>query len=192
MELRWVLLCISIIIIALVAWHTSRSSFVVILNYVKKLIKREDQLDLFSDDSGQESETEAPDAPEGIVCLHIKAKPGKHFGGQQLLIHLNRAGLHYGDMNIFHYTPANAPKSVFSLASAFEPGTFDIDRMDNFSTEGLALFMQTNDQEHPADALDSLLDIAEELSEKLDGDLLDHRWHMLTEDQVDAYYSALN
>lgn len=188
MALRWILIGISIIIIALVAWHTSRSSFVAIIDAIKRLFHREDQLELFEDD---EQQSFVSDAPEGIVCLHIKAKPGKEFGGQQLLIQLNQAGLHFGDMNIFHYS-LDEGQPLFSLASAFEPGTFDVDRMDNFSTEGLSLFMQLDAQENPVDALDTMLDIAEELTDKLDGDLLDHRWHLLSDEQVDAYYARLN
>jgi cell division protein ZipA len=191
MELRWILLIAAIIIGALIAWHTSRSSFVSALGRLKYLFKRENQMDLF----GDEKEPEYPqdvETPEGLICLHIKSKPGKSFGGQQLLVHLNRAGLHFGDMSIFHYTPENAEKPIFSLASAFEPGTFDIDRMDHFETEGLSLFMQTDSLVQPEESLDTLFDIADELAERLDGDLLDHRWHLLSDGQIDAYYNSLN
>lgn len=188
MELRWILLCVSVVIIALVAWHTSRSSFTNIISHAKRLLKREDQLELFTD---EETQVEECNTTEGIVCLHIKAKQGDTFGGEQLLIQLNQAGLRYGEMNIFHYNPDNTNAPLFSLASAFEPGCFDIDRMDHFNTEGLALFMEAEKQANPSDALDSLLDIAEDLTEKLDGELLDHKWRILTEDQVDTYYSHL-
>ena len=188
MELRWILLCVSIIIVALLAWHTSRSSFVLLVNYLKNMLKRENQLDLFADDGLEQAK---PEAPQDIVCLHIKAKEGKEFGGEQLLIQLNQAGLRFGEMNIFHYFSAENNEPIFSLASAFEPGTFDMDRMDHFKTNALALFLQTDAVSNAGEALDSLLDVAEELTEKLDADLLDHRWNLLSEDQVDAYYSNL-
>ncbi len=190
MELRWILLCISIVIIALIAWHTSRSSFVSILSSVKNLFKRENQLDLFTDEPSHEDESTA-ELPGDIISLHIKAKSGESFGGEQLLIHLNHLGLRFGEMNIFHFNLDNTSQPIFSLASAYEPGTFDIDRMENFRTQGLSLFMQLDDQNNPGEALDAMLDVAEELCERLHGDLLDHQWRPLTDDQVDAYYSCL-
>lgn len=63
--------------------------------------------------------------------------------GAILLQMTTELGLKYGDMDIFHRHEATSGHGpvLFSVANMFKPGTFDIYNMEQFSTEGIVLFM---------------------------------------------------
>lgn len=63
--------------------------------------------------------------------------------GAILLQMTTELGLKYGDMDIFHRHEASSGHGpvLFSVANMFKPGTFDIYSMEQFTTEGIVLFM---------------------------------------------------
>jgi cell division protein ZipA len=81
--------------------------------------------------------------------------------------------MEFGDMNIFHYYAPDEPGKVrlFSLASATEPGEFDLDRIGNYFCSGLTLFSQLNNVPDPRQAFNLMLRAAEQLAEDLNGEL---------------------
>jgi cell division protein ZipA len=112
--------------------------------------------------------------PDDFVQIPIVAKPGKTFGGYDLLQTLTANHFHFGDMNIFHYHRDMNPSAtkLFSLASMQQPGDFDLDKIGLFKTKGLVLFM--NRAEHPehADHIYELMEeVAYQLAEDLDGEV---------------------
>lgn len=110
-----------------------------------------------------------------ITILHVIAKKGKTFAGYELLQIILSSGLRFGDMNIFHYyqNPEAQENVLFSLASATEPGIFDLAKMDTFSCKGLSLFMQkTGDEEEDKTRYTHMLETAAHLAEDLGGLLL--------------------
>jgi cell division protein ZipA len=113
------------------------------------------------------------DLTRDLLVLSVVARPGNQFGSYDLLQAITAAGLQFGDMNIFHYhlrlTPGEAP--LFSLASATEPGDFNIDRMGDFSCAGLTLFSNMGDVPDPELAFDLMLKSAQQLADDLDGEL---------------------
>lgn len=111
----------------------------------------------------------------GVQILHVMAKDNKVFAGYELLQALLSSGFRFGKMAIFHYyQPESQQKEVlFSLASAVEPGVFDMQNMGAFVCPGLTLFMQpsgnsTKDQANYA----LMIKTAQHLKEDLDGILL--------------------
>ena len=68
-------------------------------------------------------------------------------------------------MKIFHYyLPTLSGKiTLFSLASATNPGYFDMDKMGEFSCAGLTLFMHIPSVPDPEQAFELMLSIAEQL-----------------------------
>lgn len=78
-------------------------------------------------------------APDEVIVLHVKGD----IQGAVLLQQMTELGFKYGDFDIFHRheTTAGTGPVLFSLANMFNPGTFDIDAMETFKTEGLALFL---------------------------------------------------
>jgi cell division protein ZipA len=115
----------------------------------------------------------APEYANDLLVLTIVAKSGTQFGSYDLLQSIYAAGLEFGDMNIFHYYIPSEPGKVrlFSLASATEPGEFDLDRIGNYFCSGLTLFTQLDHVPDPRAAFTFMLKAAEQLAEDLNGEL---------------------
>jgi cell division protein ZipA len=124
--------------------------------------------------------------PNDIVILYVIAKTGKTFAGYELLQILLSLGLRFGDMNIFHYyqNTDDQENVLFSLASATEPGTFDLLNMDTFSCKGLSLFMRkTGDSEEDSMRYTMMLETAVQLSDDLAGYLLNGQKQLIANKQ---------
>ncbi|MES2998344.1 MAG: cell division protein ZipA C-terminal FtsZ-binding domain-containing protein [Pseudomonadota bacterium] len=80
---------------------------------------------------------------ETLIILQLLATEERPYKGYELIQTLSSAGFHYGEMNIFHYhANQNGKKQrLFSLASALEPGTFDLTHIGEIHCPGLCLFM---------------------------------------------------
>lgn len=147
--------------------------------------KRTDQLDLFGappDAPPQEPAAirrrtyKEPSAePEsGLISLYVRAHEGKEFSGTTLVKALNSVGMQFGDMAIFHHFGAGELKCqspVFSAANMFEPGTFDMRRIEAFRTAGVALFLQLPGPLDGPVAFELLLNTAQRLTELTGGEL---------------------
>lgn len=70
--------------------------------------------------------------------LSVVMTEGNLMSGAALLPSLLTLGMKFGDMNIFHRHQDNAGngKITFSLANMMNPGTFDLDNMENFASQG--------------------------------------------------------
>jgi cell division protein ZipA len=124
-----------------------------------------------------------------IITFNVLAKPGQQFVGYDLLQALSGAGLRFGDMSIFHrYQDADrGGKAIFSLASATEPGIFDMNKMGVYTSKGLTLFMQLKEMFHNHAALELMHMTAEQLAEDLDGILCDDKRQPLTQEKLNFY-----
>jgi cell division protein ZipA len=116
---------------------------------------------------------DAPDYANDLLVLSVVAKPGLKFGSYDLLQAIYATGLEFGDMNIFHYYSGDGltKEKLFSLASATEPGDFDLDRIGNYTCSGLTLFTVLSTVPDPQKAFDAMLKAAEQLTEDLNGQL---------------------
>ena len=110
-----------------------------------------------------------PPMESDLLTLTVVAKPGFSFAGYDLLQAISATGMKFGAMNIFHYISGN--KTLFSMASATEPGEFDLDRIGDFSCAGLTLFMNLSDVPNPERDFMLMFKIAEQLTDDLNGDL---------------------
>jgi len=141
-------------------------------------------------------EPESDAAPAGgIISLHVVADEDAPFTGAALLPAFRETGLEFGDMHIFHaYTVdgVRTPRAVFHVANMLEPGTFDPDAMDDFSTHGLTLFMQLPAPVDGNLALDLMLDSARRLAGRLGGEVLTHDRRPLSEAYVEALRRDIN
>lgn len=140
------------------------------------------------------AEQRAP-APESktpvvsVVVMHLMAANGEVLDGRDLLDALLAAGLRYGSMKIFHrHTGEDGSGPVlFSVANSVNPGTFDLSRMDEFSTPGVSLFYAMEDVDDPMMAFDSLLTAAKKMAMELGGVLKDESRSVLTR-QTEEHY----
>ena len=80
----------------------------------------------------------------------------------------------HGEMSVFHHFGAGElrrPNAIFSAANMFEPGTFDLTRIEVFRTSGIVLFMQLPSELEGPVAFELLLNTAQRLAELTSAEL---------------------
>ncbi len=116
--------------------------------------------------------------PEKFVVVHVLALDAP-FPGQPLLELLLESGMAFGEMDIFHALN-DAGEPLFSLASAVEPGTFDLSEMQTFSTPGVTLFLRVHEVAEPLAVLDQMMAVADAIAAVLNGEVRDETRSVLT------------
>ncbi len=133
---------------------------------------------------------------ELIIVCHVMAHEGTRFSGADILVATAEAGFQHGEMSIFHDLvvpegePATGskagskPQAVLSLANALEPGTFDLNAMDSFTSPGLTLFLRLPGPLEGRAAFERLLSKGRQLAGRLNGELCDETRSVLTPQTV--------
>ncbi|MFI4956679.1 MAG: cell division protein ZipA [Gammaproteobacteria bacterium] len=215
MALHWILLFVAVIFLGLIAWHSTRfstSSLRKVFNrrsnknsdHVLGLSTEDEEQEEYDDDDDfliiekpatsekpSKSSEKAPTA--GVICLNIKAPDGEAFLGEGLVTLLRTAGLYFGDLNIFHYEVERDGDfyPLFSLASAFEPGSFNLDTIDDYVTPGLTLFMEVDAVDEPREVFALMLETARNLAGELQGTVCDDKWKPFTQESLERYSASL-
>ena len=125
-----------------------------------------------------------------VIALHIVANDGE-FVGSDLVKAANLAGMRYGEMGIFHFQGVSKGDVTFSMANMLEPGTFDMENLDGFSSPGVLLFMESEFQKELEKSLDSMARVAQRICEVLNGQLCDERRRPFKVEQLDAWKEHL-
>lgn len=115
---------------------------------------------------------------ERIVTLHVAARPGGIIAGSELVVALEKAGLEFGDQDIFHRMDDARPDAgpVYSVANMVKPGSFDMRALGGLRTPGLTFFMTLPGPLPALDAWETMLPAAQRCAELLDAEVLDeHR-----------------
>ena len=119
--------------------------------------------------------------PEEVIVINVLCRGDERADGPTLVEAITEHGLRFGDMNIFHRTsPGDRMRTDFSLASAVEPGTFDLGAMDGFTTRGVTLFMQLPGPADPIEAFEDMVRIARGIASRIGGDLKDEQHSVMT------------
>lgn len=121
--------------------------------------------------------------PEKFVVINVLALD-EPFAGERLQRILQAGGMAFGEMNIFHHLSEEG-EPLFSLASAVEPGTFDLAAMDRFSTPGVTLFMRVHELTDPLRVLDQLLAVADAIAQELNGEVRDETRSVMTPQTIE-------
>jgi cell division protein ZipA len=124
-----------------------------------------------------------------ILVLNVAARDGRVFSGDDLLRVLITSGLKFGDMNIFHKRLSKEHQGtvVFSVANMLNPGTFDLNNMDDFTTLGISFFLALPTPINNLDAFEKMLDVAQEIRATLGGDLKDDHRNAMTGQTIEHY-----
>jgi len=126
-----------------------------------------------------------PVTPGKVFSLYVLARTGVPFRGPILLGALADAGLEFGDMQIFHgYEEQDDQQRLFSLASIREPGIFDLSAMQDFTTDGLVLFVQVPGPLDAVRAFEAMVAAARALANSLDATVYDATNSVLTNQTV--------
>ena len=131
----------------------------------------------WSPTGGTAAESAPARAEEAIIVINVLAT-GEPFAGPALGELLAERGLVFGEMDIFHRMQGEERR--FSLASAIEPGTFDLEALDSFETQGVTLFMTLKECRGPLGAFNDMLDLAKTIAERLGGEVCDRHRNPMT------------
>lgn len=129
---------------------------------------------------------------DNYIILQLMAPKQRPYQGYELIQTLTSAGFHYGKMNIFHFyaDPLVKKELLFSLASAIEPGTFDLDHIGEIVCPGLCLFMSIHQVKSALTAFDLMWETAQTLAQDLGGVLCDKQLQPIAD--LSCYHSQLH
>ncbi|MBD2859033.1 cell division protein ZipA [Spongiibacter sp. KMU-158] len=124
-----------------------------------------------------------------LFVLNVVAEDGKPYRGADLLQVLLGCDLRYGRMKIFHrHEQANgAGAEQFSVANLVEPGNFELDGIENFSTPGVVFFMELPGPENTLKAFEAMLETANCLVSNLGGEMRDQSHSVATKQTLEHY-----
>ena len=123
-----------------------------------------------------------------IASVNVVAEAGKDFNGRAIAQAATQEGMHFGAMNIYHMKndKAHGCRHLFSMANLYQPGAFDPEALDSFSTPGLTLFMTVPCVNEPSRAFENMVRTAKGLCHTLGGSLTDQDQQPLSDDGLAA------
>ena len=132
------------------------------------------QMEMSFDDQSELRPEAENDQTESLLTLYVLPPEERLFTGESIVQSLNAVGLKFGDMEIFHHFGAGrltTEEPLFSVANMLEPGTFDINNIERFSSPGLVFFLQLPAVLDGAVSFELFLNTAQRLTEALGGEL---------------------
>jgi cell division protein ZipA len=136
---------------------------------------------------------EAEIEPSEVLIIHVSMPDNQTISGASLLPMLISMGFKFGEMDIFHrhHDTAGTGPVLFSLASMFNPGTFDIDNMEQISTKGLSLFMTLPCHGEALQNFNMMHNAAKKVSEEFGAQILDSKRSAMTLQTVRHYVEKI-
>jgi len=187
-ELRWVLLLVGLVALALIALLTK---------YEDRIRRRfrswQRSEPLAGLAAGSEPEGEAKAGSQGapasahgmrsskIITLRLMAKDRAGFPAERLVLALRQRGLRHGRYGIFHrLVEDDEDAPLFSVANLVEPGSFDLTRLKADRYRGISLFTVLPAAGRGVEAFDEMTRVARDLALELQGELLDEAGSFLS------------
>src|SRR5690625_6414497 len=97
----------------------------------------------------------------------MRRRNQQKISGSELLDAAIKAGLDFGEMNIFHRRQEGEKQPIFSMANLTAPGHFDPSQWNVFSTPGVTLFLVLPAPVSALDAWDAMLATEDRKSTRL-------------------------
>jgi len=143
------------------------------------------------DDGPTEKQQKLEPLEPEVLAVSIVMPEGFAISGAALLPSLLTLGLRFGEMDIFHRHEDNAGngKVTFSLANMMNPGTFDLDELETFTTRGLTLFMTLPNAGDAFEVFEQMLGAAKQISVEFGAQLLDDKRSVMTK-QTEQHYKG--
>ena len=120
-----------------------------------------------------------------LIVLHVLARVEEGFAGAELVAALRDQGLRFGEMNIFHYLDEDSGSALYSVANAIEPGTFDLADLPALRSPGLTFFLQLPTKVDGIEALEHMVEAAQNVAKALSGVIKDENMSALTGQTVE-------
>ena len=124
-----------------------------------------------------------------VLVLNVTAKKGRLIMGERLLSLMQGLELEYGERKIFSKRTDDAERGpiLFNVANMLQPGTFDLNNMENFATVGVTLFLALPSPISNFEAFEEMLQTAQDLVRSIDGELRDDQRNMMTGQTIEHY-----
>ncbi|TRW50028.1 cell division protein ZipA [Aliidiomarina halalkaliphila] len=135
-----------------------------------------------------EEDAEAP--KEEVITLYVSGD----IQGTILLQTVTELGLKFGDLDIFHRyeQPSGRGPLLFRMANMYNPGTFDLDDLENFRTRGVVLFMALPIKYDGHKAFTMMYNAANKIAEAMPrAAVLDHNRNPMTKQSVQHTYQRI-
>ncbi|AIY65826.1 cell division protein ZipA [Pseudoalteromonas piratica] len=132
-------------------------------------------------------------AVQDYIIIHIQTEEGLPMQGSSLLPLLLTLGFKYSEDGFFnrHEDASGQGPVLFRLANMFNPGTFDIDNMEQFSTEGVSLFMTLPCAGDSLPSFNMLHSAAKKIADEFSATILDHNRQELDVATVRQYVEKI-
>ncbi len=111
---------------------------------------------------------------DDILVLFITSPAHTLFNGLSISKAADEVGMIYGHMNIFHHFgpgKLHSGQPLFSMANMFEPGSFDLGRMSDLKTKGIAIFMYSPASIEPVVVFELFLNTTQRIAKLLGGEV---------------------
>ncbi|WP_339720332.1 cell division protein ZipA [uncultured Paraglaciecola sp.] len=134
-----------------------------------------------------------PAQPQEVLVLNVKSADDNPIAGSALLPMLLTLGFKFGDQDIFHrHVNSNGKGPVlFSLANMFKPGNFDIDSLENFTTQGISLFMILPIEGDPHQVFNMMHNAARKIADEFSAQIYDAKRTLLTKQSLQQYVEKI-
>lgn len=114
--------------------------------------------------------------PEATLLLFVVAPEGQAMSGQHLKTVVEKCGMEFGQMGLFHRFEDNSDSSPiqFSMSSVSGSGAFDLETIDAQEMRAVTFFMSMREPRDPSYAVECMLATAATLSKALGCEMLDN------------------
>ena len=150
------------------------------------------------DDNTDDLEEVIPPEEESVIqdvfVFNVVAREGATVRGHEILQFFLTAGFRFGEMSIFHrhQNSDGTGPVLFSIANMMQPGTFNLDKMEQFSSQGVSFFLSApNEDINIKKAFDMMLVAVEQMAEEFDCIVLNEQRTPLTEEEFRDYHKRL-
>lgn len=192
-ELRWVLLALGILLIAMVYLlgrgflrrqrkpqlprPTERvEPSTAGLTDAEAWVDDETESDHQPSKETQSKGSELPKAPptDRIITIRFVPKQGE-LGAEDVVMALRKAGLTHGRYGIFHRHDNGSQESSFCVANLTEPGSFELSNLADRSIPGMSFFMVLPGSGDPVERFDLMVQTARSMAHDLEAELHDEK-----------------
>ncbi|MCF2947112.1 cell division protein ZipA [Paraglaciecola aquimarina] len=142
---------------------------------------------------GNQEGNKPNESQQEVLVLNVKVADDSSIPGSALLPMLLTLGFKFGDQDIFHrHVNSNGKGPVlFSLANMFKPGNFDIDNLENFTTQGVSLFMILPIEGEPHQVFNMMHNAARKIADEFSAQIYDSRRSLLTKQSLQQYVEKI-
>lgn len=139
-----------------------------------------------------ESEPVIEPIQQDILTLYVVSPENQPFNGGNVIHALDTLGFQYGEHQIFHrHIDNTASPVIFSVANMMQPGIFDLNNIEHFSTIGLVFFMSLPSVGNDMANLRLLIHTTKTLADTLGGFVLDENRELFDQAAQEDYVARV-